>query len=57
MSSPFDTIRREQLIGILKRFLEEDEVRMIQLLLSNTTLDIRINNADTEPYASNMGSP
>ena len=57
MSSAFDTIRREQLISIVKKFLDEDEVRMIQLLLSNTTLDVRINNAETEPFISNMGSP
>ena len=57
MSSAFDTIRREQLIGIVKKFLDEDEVRMIQLLLSNTTLDVRINNAETVPFSSNMGSP
>ena len=30
---------------------------MIQLLLSNTTLDVRINKAETEPFSSNMGSP
>eukprot|EP00795_Rhopilema_esculentum_P003525 gene3525-biopygen1 len=57
MSSAFDTIRREQLVDIAKKFLNEDEVRMIQLLLSNTTLDVRINNAETEPFSSNMGSP
>ncbi|XP_065071848.1 uncharacterized protein LOC135696396 [Rhopilema esculentum] len=57
MSSAFDTIRREKLVDIAKKFLDEDEVRMIQLLLSNTTLDVRINNAETEPFSSNMGSP
>ncbi|XP_065062423.1 uncharacterized protein LOC135689200 [Rhopilema esculentum] len=57
MRSAFDTIRREQLVDIAKKFLVEDEVRMIQLLLSNTTLDVRINNAETEPFSSNMGSP
>ena len=30
---------------------------MIQLLLNNTTLDVRINNAEAEPFSSNMGSP
>ena len=56
MSSAFDTIQCEQLISIVKKFLDEDEVRMIQLLLSNTTLDVRINTAETEPFSSNMGS-
>ena len=58
MSSAFDTIRREQLIEILKIFLDEDEVRIIRLLFkSNTTLDIRMNNVETEPFTSNIGSP
>jgi len=57
MSSAFDTIRHDTLFNIVKNFLDEDEVRMIQLLLSNTTLDIRINKAEAEPFISNMGSP
>ena len=57
MSSAFDTIRSDTLSNIIKDFLNEDEVRMIQLLLSNTTLDIRINKAETEPFNSNMESP
>ena len=57
MSSAFDAIRRDTLINIVKNFHDEDEVRMIQLLLSNTTLDIRINKVETEPFNSNMGSP
>ena len=57
MSSAFDTIRREKLIEILKSFLDEDEVRIIRLLSSNTTLGIRMNNVETEPFTSNIGSP
>ena len=57
MNSAFDTIRREQLISVVRKFLEDDEVRMIQLLLSNTTLYVRINNAETGPFSSNIGSP
>ena len=56
MSSAFDTIQCDTLINS-KGFLNEDEVRMIQLLLSNTMLDIRINKAETEPFNGNMGSP
>ena len=44
-------------MNIVKDFHDEDEVRMIQLLLSNTSLDIKINKAETEPFNSNMGSP
>ena len=43
MSSAFDTIIREELVYILEQILHEDELRMCRLLLSNTTLDIKIN--------------
>ena len=54
MSSAFDTIIREELINIPENILHEDEVRMVRLLLSNTTLEIRI---ETEEFVSNIGSP
>ena len=57
MSSAFDTIIREDLIKVLENILHEDEVRMVRLLLSNTTLDIKISGVDTEEFLSNIGSP
>ena len=51
ISRTFDRIRHEQPIAIVKKFLDEDEVRMIQFLFSNTTLDVRINNPETEPLS------
>ena len=30
---------------------------MIRLLLSNTTLKIKLNNVNAEPFGSNIGSP
>ena len=57
MSSAFDTIKREKLLEILSSFLNSDEIRMIRLLLSNTTLKIKLNNVNTEPFESNIGSP
>ena len=57
ISSAFDTIKRKGLIDIVRTFLEEDEVRMIRYLLANTSLDIRLYGAKTEPYSSNIGSP
>ena len=41
MSSAFDTILRKELIEELEVFLDEDEMRMIELLLSNTTVVIK----------------
>ena len=57
MSSAFDTIKREKLLEILSSFLENDELRIIRLLLSNTTLTIKLNNVKAEPFQSNTGSP
>ena len=57
LSSAFDTILRQKLLDILETFLDEDEIRMIRLLLSNTTLEIKMNGVDTAPFESNIGSP
>ena len=56
MSAAFDTIIRARLIEIVKTFLDEDEVRIIRYLLSNTTLKVKINGVDGEPFRSNIGS-
>ena len=54
MSAAFDTINRD----ILKDIVEEDELRLIQFLLSNTYINTRINNADINaPFTSNVGTP
>ena len=57
MSAAFDTIKRRRLLEIVSSFLEEDEVRMIRYLLSNTTLKVKINGAEAEAFKSNIGSP
>ena len=57
MSSAFDTIKREKLIQIYSSFLNADELRMMRLLLANTTLEVRVEDTITEPFESNIGSP
>ena len=58
MSAAFDTIDRDILLQILKNIVEEDELRLIQFLLSNTHINARINNADINaPFTSNFGTP
>ena len=57
MTSAFDTIRRSKLIEILTTFLEEDDIRMIRILLSNTTLELKMKNTITKSFRSNIGSP
>ena len=58
MSAACDTIDRDILLQILKNIVEEDELRLIQFLLSNTHINTRINNADINaPFTSNVGTP
>ena len=58
MSAAFDTINREDLLKILKEIVKEDELKLIQFLLSNTQINTRTNKADIEaPFTSNIGTP
>ena len=41
MMSTFDTINRTNSIEILETFLRKDEIHIIRILHSNTTLDIK----------------
>ena len=61
ISRAFDTaIARSKLLEILNTFLDlilnEDEMRIIRLLLTNTTMQLRTNN-DVKIFISNIGSP
>ena len=58
MSAAFDTIDRETLLNILQTIIEEDELRLVQFLLSNTCLNIRIGGTKKEKkFTSNIGTP
>ncbi|GFS02732.1 RNA-directed DNA polymerase from mobile element jockey-like [Elysia marginata] len=41
-SAAFDTINRKELLTILKEIVEENELHIIQFLLSETTLDVKV---------------
>ena len=56
MSSAFDTIQRDQLIDIVKEILNEDEIRILRVLLVETTLKVKVENAQTTKFESNIGS-
>lgn len=57
MLSAFDSINRELLVEILGTFLDEDELRLVQFLLSDTQICIKIKGATTElPFISNVGT-
>ena len=54
-----DTINRRHLLDIVKSIVDEDEHRLIviQLLLSGTVIDTRINSTSTsKPSTSNVGT-
>ena len=57
MSSAFDTINRSELINTLQTFIPDDEMRFIRLLLSNTTLEVKVQGAKQELFGTNVGSP
>ncbi|GFR88115.1 hypothetical protein ElyMa_004243400 [Elysia marginata] len=48
MSAAFDTIDRATLLDILETIIEEDELRLVRFLLSNTCLNIRIGGTKDE---------
>ena len=48
MSAAFDTIQRHKVIKELETILDEDELRMSQLLLGNTTITIQTGNIQSE---------
>ena len=45
MTAAFDTIDRNQLLNIIATIVNEDELRIIRFLLSNTKINTRINGA------------
>ena len=57
LSAAFDTIRRDELMTILGTIVRGDEVRMVRLLLSNTSLEVKMNGVAPERFESNVGSP
>ncbi|GFO19390.1 very-long-chain enoyl-coa reductase [Plakobranchus ocellatus] len=57
MSAAFDTINRTKLLEILRDIIDEDELRIIRFLLSETTIDVKINGAnDPMPFTTNIGT-
>ena len=58
MSAAFDTVDRRKLLKILKSIVNEDELRMIRFLISNTNINIKVNGAtEKHPFRSNIGIP
>ena len=56
MSSAFDTIDRTKLINVCETFLDEDELRLLQVLLSDTSLELFCGKFSTS-IPTLVGSP
>ena len=57
MSSAFDTINRHKLLEIAEQILDEDGQRMLRILLSETTVEVRIKGVESTSFPTNIGSP
>ena len=57
MSSAFDTIIRKNLLNIFGQFLNSDEMRLVKILLTNTSLEVKMNGVENFSFESNIGSP
>ena len=57
VTAAFDTIKKTKLTEILESFLREDKKRIIRILLSNTTLDIKSSSNISNLFDRDIGSP
>ena len=57
MSRAFDTVKRDVIIEVLKDAgASEDDVRIVQYLLSNTKLRVRVNSTFSEVFETLLGA-
>ncbi|XP_029657695.1 uncharacterized protein LOC115231953 [Octopus sinensis] len=57
MSRAFDSIHRDLLMRVLRSFLDEDAIRMIQVLLAKTDLTVRLGTTSSRSFPTNVGTP
>ena len=57
MSRAFDTIRRDKLLTLLVTLVNNSELRIIRMLLAETTLQPRIKWGKESTFASTIGTP
>ncbi|KAI8496692.1 hypothetical protein Bbelb_253470 [Branchiostoma belcheri] len=58
LSRAFDTVDRAQLISVLKDVVDDDDiVRMVHALLTDTTLAVRVRGEAAPPFEAVVGSP
>ena len=57
MSKAFDTVQRNSLVKQLRSILEEDELHIIKILLTDVKLKVRIGKEMGEEIITNIGVP
>lgn len=59
LSRAFDTIDREKLMEIVEHsdWATPDDLRLIRLLLANTSLQVRVSHYFSAPFQTNIGTP
>ncbi|POM60030.1 EndonucleaseReverse transcriptase [Phytophthora palmivora] len=57
MSRAFDTIDHDKLLSVLRTFLTDDEIRLICLLLQDTTFALWNERHVLSPFMNNTGTP
>ena len=57
LSGAFDTIRRDKLLDTLHTFLGESDLRMIRLLVTDTSLEPRLSTGECHAFATSIGTP
>ena len=57
MSRAFDTIRRDKLSTVLETFVNDSELRIIRMLLADTTLEPILKRGKGSTFATTIGTP
>ena len=57
MSRAFDTISRQKLLQVMSTIVLHDELQMIQLLMHNTMLEVKVGNQLAPEFETTIGYP
>ena len=57
MSRAFDTISREKLLQVMSTIVHSNELRMIQMLMHNTSLEVKVGNQLASSFETTIGTP
>jgi hypothetical protein len=57
LSRAFDTLMRQRMQDGLRNIIDEDSLRMVSVLLDQTTLQAKVGRALSSPFETNIGAP